>query len=154
MVFAQVQTAGDGRTMCQHVYPDNSEMHFWIAMFRIQLVLVGLVIPGLLLLVCYCVIISRLTRAPLGSQRQKRRAVWTIMILVSCFFLCWLPYGVGIFIDALVHLGVLPWRCNLDLILMEWLYVTEPMAYVHCCLNPLLYAFLGADFKLSTRRAF
>ncbi|XP_067111021.1 C-X-C chemokine receptor type 4-like [Osmerus mordax] len=42
--------------------------------------------------------------------------------------------------------------CSLEVVLGVWLAVAEPMAFAHCCLNRLLYAFLGADFKRSARR--
>lgn len=152
LVFARTQEGGEGATLCQRFYPaDNAPI--WVAVFRLQLVLVGLVIPGLVLLVCYCVIVTRLTRGPLGGQRQKRRAVRTTIALVLCFFVCWLPYGVGISVDALLRLEVLPRGCTLEAVLGVWLVVAEPMAFAHCCLNPLLYAFLGAGFKSSARRA-
>lgn len=152
MIFARTQEGGEGATLCQRFYPaDNAPL--WVAVFHLQLVLVGLVIPGLVLLVCYCVIVTRLTRGPLGGQRQKRRAVRTTIALVLCFFVCWLPYGTGISVDALLRLEVLPRSCRLEAVLSVWLAVAEPMAYAHCCLNPLLYAFLGAGFKSSARRA-
>ena len=138
--------------MCQRIYPENNGP-VWVAAFHLLLVLVGLVIPGLVLLVCYCVIASKLTRGPPGGQRQKHRALRTTVALVLCFFLCWLPYGAGISVDALMRLEVLHRHCSLELILELWLAVTESMAYAHCCLNPLLYAFMGADFKTSARRA-
>ncbi|KAG7273492.1 hypothetical protein CRUP_015868 [Coryphaenoides rupestris] len=131
----------------------------WVAVFHLQLVLVALALPGVVLLVCYCVIARRLTRGPLGAgsggggQRQKRRAVRTTVALVLCFFACWLPYGAGITVDALVRLEVLPRSCGLDAALGVWLAAVEPLAFAHCCLNPLLYAFLGAGFKSSARRA-
>lgn len=152
LIFARTQEGGEGATLCQRFYPeDNAPL--WVAVFHLQLVLVGLVIPGLVLLVCYCVIVTRLTRGPLGGQRQKRRAVRTTIALVLCFFVCWLPYGVGISVDALLRLEVLPRSCSLEAVLGVWLAVAEPMAFAHCCLNPLLYAFLGAGFKSSARRA-
>ncbi|KAM6948853.1 C-X-C chemokine receptor type 4-like [Aplochiton taeniatus] len=152
LVFARTQEAGDGMMVCNRFYPEENAS-VWVSVFRLQLVLVGLVVPGLVLLVCYCVIVTRLTRGPLGGQRQKRRAVRTTVALVLCFYVCWLPYGVGIFVDALVRLEVLPRGCGLENGLEVWLAVAEPMAYAHCCLNPLLYAFLGAGFKSSARRA-
>ncbi|XP_017275727.1 C-X-C chemokine receptor type 4-like [Kryptolebias marmoratus] len=152
LVFARTQEGGEGSTVCQRLYPAESAP-IWVAVFHLQLVLVGLVIPGLVLLVCYCVIVTRLTRGPLGGQRQKRRAVRTTIALVLCFFVCWLPYGVGISVDALLRLEVLPRSCRLEAALGMWLSVAEPMAFAHCCLNPLLYAFLGAGFKSSARRA-
>ncbi|KAA8587450.1 hypothetical protein FQN60_016312 [Etheostoma spectabile] len=152
LIFARTQEGGEGATLCQRFYPeDNAPL--WVAVFHLQLVLVGLVIPGVVLLVCYCVIVTRLTRGPLGGQRQKRRAVRTTIALVLCFFICWLPYGVGISVDALLRLEVLPRGCSLEAVLGVWLGVAEPMAFAHCCLNPLLYAFLGAGFKSSARRA-
>nr|ADR10240.1 C-X-C chemokine receptor type 4 protein [Epinephelus coioides]AYE89261.1 CXC chemokine receptor 4b [Epinephelus coioides] len=152
LIYARTQEGGEGATLCQRFYPaDNGPI--WVAVFHLQLVLVGLVIPGLVLLVCYCVIVTRLTRGPLGGQRQKRRAVRTTIALVLCFFVCWLPYGAGISVDALLRLEVLPRSCRLEAILGVWLAVAEPMAFAHCCLNPLLYAFLGAGFKSSARRA-
>ena len=111
-----------------------------------------MVVPGLVLLVCYCVNVSRLTLSgPLQWQRQKRRAVRTTVALVR-FFLCWLPYGAGITVDALMSLEVLPRGCSLEVVLGVWLAVAEPMAFAHCCLKPLLCAFLGADFKRSANR--
>lgn len=152
MIFARTQEGGEGATMCQRFYPEENA-RVWVAVFNLQLVLVGLVIPGVVLLVCYCVIVSRLTRGPLGGQRQKRRAVRTTITLVICFFVCWFPYGVGISVDALQRLEVLPRSCRLEVVLGVWLAVAEAMAFAHCCLNPLLYAFLGAGFKSSARRA-
>lgn len=152
LIFARTQEGGEGSTLCQRFYPDDNAP-LWVAVFHLQLVLVGLVIPGLVLSVCYCVIVTRLTRGPLGGQRQKRRAVRTTIALVLCFFICWLPYGAGISVDALLRLEVLPRSCRLEAALGVWLSVAEPMAFAHCCLNPLLYAFLGAGFKSSARRA-
>ncbi|XP_038162315.1 C-X-C chemokine receptor type 4-like [Cyprinodon tularosa] len=151
MIFARTNEGGEG-IACQRFYPGENP-RVWIAVFNLQLVVVGLVIPGLVLLVCYCVIVSRLTRGPLGGQWQKRRAVRTTIALVLCFFLCWFPYGVGISVDALLRLEILPWSCRLKTALDVWLSVAEAMAFAHCCLNPLLYAFLGAGFKSSARRA-
>ncbi|XP_060923428.1 C-X-C chemokine receptor type 4-like [Limanda limanda] len=151
LIFTRTLEGGEGGTLCQRFYPVD-KTPLWVAVFNLQLVLVGLIIPGLVLLVCYCVIVTRLTRRPLGRQRQKRRAVRTTIALVLCFFVCWLPYGAGISVDALLLLEVLPRSCRLEAVLGVWLTVAEPMAFAHCCLNPLLYAFLGAGFKSSAHR--
>ncbi|XP_010887204.1 C-X-C chemokine receptor type 4 [Esox lucius] len=152
VVFARTQEAGDGEMVCARLYPtENAPL--WVSLFQLQTVVMGLVLPGLVLLVCYWVIVSRLTRGPLGGQKQKRKAVRTTVALVLCFFLCWLPYCIGITVDALLRLELIPRGCMLESGLGVWIAVSEPMAYAHCCLNPLLYAFLGAGFKSSARRA-
>ena len=153
MIYSRTQTGDDGATTCQRVYPGEDVAHFWDPVFHIQMVLLGLLIPGLVLVASYSAIISKLTRTHLGNPERKRGAVRTMVVLVLCFVSCWFPYGAGVSAGALMHLGLLPKRCALGSILAVWLSVTEPMAYVHCCLSPLLYAFLGSDFRCATRRA-
>lgn len=147
---AEVGGALESRVVCQRIYPAESTLA-WMAAFRAQHVLVGFVLPGFVILVCYCVIIVTLSRGSKGVQ--KRRALRTTVALVACFFACWLPYCAGIVVDTLMQLGVIAHSCALQTGLETWFFVTEPLAYFHCCLNPILYAFLGVKFKKSARRA-
>ncbi|KAJ8282310.1 hypothetical protein COCON_G00048290 [Conger conger] len=141
--------ASDGRS-CQRIYPDGSKS-IWRAIFQFQHIFVGFVIPGLIILTCYCIIISKLSQ---GSKGQlKRRALKTTVILIICFFSCWLPYCAGIFVDTLMLLNVISHNCTLEESLLTWISITEALAYFHCCLNPILYAFLGVKFKKSARSA-
>ncbi|KAI5613730.1 chemokine (C-X-C motif) receptor 4a [Silurus asotus] len=154
LAFASAEAGGGGagvtRVVCQRIYPAEAALA-WMAAFRAQHVLVGFVLPGLVILVCYCIIIATLSRGSKGAQ--KRRALRTTVALVACFFACWLPYCAGIVVDTLVQLGVARLGCALEHALDTWIYVTEALAYFHCCLNPILYAFLGVKFKKSARRA-
>ncbi|XP_006799175.1 C-X-C chemokine receptor type 4b [Neolamprologus brichardi] len=165
MVFARVQSVSssninfkeqskdtaDSRTICQRMYPVESEV-IWIVVFRFQHILVGFVLPGLVILICYCIIITKLAQGAKG-QTLKKKALKTTIILIFCFFCCWLPYCVGIFLDNLVMLSVLSPSCELQQALGKWISVTEALAYFHCCLNPILYAFLGVKFKKSAKSA-
>ncbi|KAG7464147.1 hypothetical protein MATL_G00184180 [Megalops atlanticus] len=150
LVFATAQNAGS-RTICERIFPQASS-DIWKAVFRFQHIFVGFVIPGLIILTCYCIIISKLSQ---GSKGQlKRKALKTTVILILCFFSCWLPYCCGIFVDTLMMLNVIPYKCSLQESLATWILITEALAYFHCCLNPILYAFLGVKFKKSARNAF
>nr|AJG42677.1 C-X-C chemokine receptor type 4b [Monopterus albus] len=165
MVFARVENEGssnfpfanksmettDFRTICQRMYPQENS-HIWTVAFRFQHILVGFILPGLVILICYCIIIARLSRATKG-QMQKKKALKTTVILILCFFSCWLPYCVGIFLDNLMILKVVPGSCELQQAVEKWISVTEVLAYFHCCLNPILYAFLGVKFKKTARSA-
>lgn len=165
MVFARVQDTGssnilfadesvqtgDSRTICQRIYPEKTGL-IWTVVFRFQHILVGFILPGLVILVCYCIIIAKLSRGTKG-QVLKRKALKTTVILILCFFICWLPYCVGIFLDTLMMLNVVPSFCRLQQAVEKWISVTEAVAYFHCCLNPILYAFLGVKFKKSARSA-
>ncbi|KAF3695043.1 C-X-C chemokine receptor type 4 [Channa argus] len=165
MVFARVQSIGSSnfnltnesvesaasRTICQRTYPKNDNL-IWTVVFRFQHILVGFILPGLVILICYCIIIAKLSQGSKG-QVLKKKALKTTVILIVCFFSCWLPYCVGIFLDTLAILNVLPSSCVLQQVVEKWISVTEALAYFHCCLNPILYAFLGVKFKKTARNA-
>ncbi|KAI1898342.1 hypothetical protein AGOR_G00071340 [Albula goreensis] len=150
LVFAKAKDM-ETRTICQRIYPLGTS-NIWTAVFRFQHIFVGFVIPGLIILTCYCIIISKLSQ---GSKGQlKRKALKTTVILILCFFGCWLPYCAGIFVDTLMRLNVISHSCGLEQSLDTWIFITEALAYFHCCLNPILYAFLGVKFKKSARSTF
>lgn len=143
--------AADVRIICQRIYPQDTSL-IWTVVFRFQHILVGFVLPGLVILICYCIIIAKLSQGSKG-QVLKRKALKTTVILILCFFCCWLPYCLGIFLDTLVMLNVIKASCELEQAVEKWISVTEALAYFHCCLNPILYAFLGVKFKKSARSA-
>lgn len=165
-VFARVQSSGssnidlseenmesaESRLICQRIYPEETSL-IWTAIFRFQHILVGFILPGLVILICYCIIIAKLAQGAKG-QALKKKALKTTVILILCFFSCWLPYCIGIFLDTLIMLGVVrsP-SCGLQQAVEKWISITEALAYFHCCLNPILYAFLGVKFKKSARNA-
>lgn len=166
MVFARVQSSGssnidffennmetaESRLICQRIYPEETSL-MWTAVFRFQHILVGFILPGLVILICYCIIIAKLSKGTKG-QALKKKALKTTVILILCFFSCWLPYCVGIFLDTLIMLNVVPASsCGLHQAVEKWISITEALAYFHCCLNPILYAFLGVKFKKSAKNA-
>nr|XP_009675718.1 PREDICTED: C-X-C chemokine receptor type 4 [Struthio camelus australis] len=145
IIFASTSEV-EGKYLCDRIYPHGN----WLISFRFQHILVGLVLPGLIILTCYCIIISKLSHS---KGHQKRKALKTTVILILAFFACWLPYYIGISIDTFLLLGVIRHRCSLETVVHKWISITEALAFFHCCLNPILYAFLGAKFKTSAQNA-
>uniref|UniRef100_A0A3B4ZJP9 C-X-C motif chemokine receptor 4 n=1 Tax=Stegastes partitus TaxID=144197 RepID=A0A3B4ZJP9_9TELE len=148
---AILTSTADARTICQRIYPEATSLT-WTVIFRFQHILVGFVLPGLVILICYCIIIAKLSQGTKG-QALKKKVLKTTVILILCFFCCWLPYCAGIFLDTLMMLNVVPVTCELQQAVEKWISITEALAYFHCCLNPILYAFLGVKFKKSARSA-
>lgn len=162
LVFARVHSTdvyflGDSmesehsRTICQRFYPEESSV-IWTVVFHFQHILVGFILPGLVILTSYCIIIVQLSQG-VKVQALKKKALKTTVILIVCFFSCWLPYCIGLFLDTLVMMKVISPSCDMLQVLEKWISITEALAFFHCCLNPILYAFLGVKFKKSARSA-
>lgn len=165
LVFARVQSSrssnfdfmddsmdtAESKTICQRIYPQETSL-IWTVIFRFQHILVGFILPGLVILICYCIIIVKLSQG-VKCKALKKKALKTTVILILCFFSCWLPYCVGIFLDTLIMLNMIPSSCGLQQAVEKWVSITEALAYFHCCLNPILYAFLGVMFKKSAKNA-
>lgn len=151
VLFDESIETAHSRVICQRIYPQETSL-IWTVVFRFQHILVGFILPGLVILICYCIIIAKLSQGTKGKA-LKKKALKTTVILIVCFFSCWLPYCVGIFLDTLIMLQVVPSSCELQQAVEKWISITEALAYFHCCLNPILYAFLGVKFKKSARSA-
>uniref|UniRef100_A0A4W5LYQ3 C3a anaphylatoxin chemotactic receptor n=1 Tax=Hucho hucho TaxID=62062 RepID=A0A4W5LYQ3_9TELE len=102
--------------------------------------ILGFLIPLLVIAVCYLLIGRRVSSGRFKSQR----AFQIILVVVTAFFVCWLPYHIiGLVIEygeeaSQVMAGAL-----------------DPLAisltYINSCLNPVLYVFMGQDFKERVR---
>uniref|UniRef100_A0A669EX71 G-protein coupled receptors family 1 profile domain-containing protein n=1 Tax=Oreochromis niloticus TaxID=8128 RepID=A0A669EX71_ORENI len=103
----------------------------------------GLVIPLLVMVGCYSRIIPRLVNM---RTAKKHRIVKLIICTVVVFFSLWAPYNISLFLEFLQEREIIlndeTWEENI------WLSVavTEAFAYTHCCLNPIIYAFVGEKF--------
>lgn len=148
LVFASTTDVG-GYYVCDRIYPLENRLN-WTIGFRFLHIMVGLFLPGLIILICYCVIISKLSHS---KGHQKRKALKTTVILIVAFFACWLPYYICLTIDTFGLLGIIRVDCQMDTTMHKWISITEALAFFHCCLNPILYAFLGAKFKTSAQNA-
>ncbi|KAK5610240.1 hypothetical protein CRENBAI_008727 [Crenichthys baileyi] len=71
------------------------------------------------ILVCYCIIISSLSRGAKGQVLQKTKALKKTVILVICFFGCWLPYCLGIFVDTLPVLNIVFSSCKVQRMVVD-----------------------------------
>ncbi|NXG70747.1 XCR1 protein, partial [Baryphthengus martii] len=79
----------------------------------------------------------------LGTRsRRKHRTVKLILIIVVAFFLCWAPYNILSFLRTLP-----PPTCQYDKDSSLAFYISRKIAFSHCCLNPVLYVFVGVKFK-------
>ncbi|KAJ1189922.1 hypothetical protein NDU88_006664 [Pleurodeles waltl] len=125
------------------VYSQFSYSSRWWHANRFVHHLVGFMVPLLVMSVCYAAIVRALCRSQ-GFGKQK--AVRVALVITGVFFLCWTPYNIVIFLDTLLELEALQ-GCSLSLYLPSAIIVTEALGFLHCCLNPILYAFISVKFR-------
>uniref|UniRef100_A0A3P9MFL5 Chemokine (C motif) receptor 1a, duplicate 1 n=1 Tax=Oryzias latipes TaxID=8090 RepID=A0A3P9MFL5_ORYLA len=95
--------------------------------------------------VCYIQILQKVRRT---RSRTKSRAVKLVFCIVTVFFVGWMPYNVVIFLRALFpSLSKGFEDCEQSNHLDYAFFVCRLIAFSHCCLNPVFYAFVGVKFQ-------
>ncbi|XP_072527215.1 C-C chemokine receptor type 4-like [Salminus brasiliensis] len=136
-IFSKVNN-DSSRWMCE-----LDQAKEWKVTSYIQLNVLGFLLPLLIMGFCYSQIIPILVTM---KSKKKYKAIKLILAVVIIFFLCWTPYNVVAFLHILFYSEVLDsceWWGHLSMT-MQWV---ETIAYSHCCLNPLIYAFMGQRFR-------
>ncbi|XP_019583324.1 C-C chemokine receptor type 4 [Rhinolophus sinicus] len=129
------------RTYCKTKYSFNSTS--WKVLSSLEINVLGLVIPLGIMLFCYSMIIRTLQHC---KNEKKNKAMKMIFAVVVLFLGFWTPYNVVLFLETLVELEVLQ-DCTFERHLDYAIQATETLAFVHCCLNPVIYFFLGEKFR-------
>ncbi|XP_061676025.1 chemerin-like receptor 1 isoform X2 [Syngnathoides biaculeatus] len=111
----------------------------------------GFVIPFTVIVSCYAVIIHRLRRnRTLASQSSRPFKI--IAAVITTFFLCWAPFHVLALIELVNHVADYESEI-LDHVITIGVPIATSLAYLNSCLNPLLYVFMGQDFKDKVRKS-
>ncbi|XP_014266334.4 C-C chemokine receptor type 1 [Maylandia zebra] len=139
--FIFIKAIGQESHRVECDYPEESKVWERYSLFTINVL--GLIIPLLVMVGCYSTIIPTLLSM---RTAKKHRIVKLIICIVLAFFLLWAPYNISLFLEFLQKRGIIPddetWYKNIRLSKT----VTEALAYTHCCLNPIIYAFVGEKF--------
>ncbi|XP_013858209.1 chemokine (C motif) receptor 1a, duplicate 1 [Austrofundulus limnaeus] len=94
---------------------------------------------------CYVRILINITRT---RSHTKNRAVKLVFCIVAVFFVGWVPYNVVIFLRVFADKLIPPFDdCDTSNHLDYAFNVCRLIAFSHCCLNPVFYAFVGVKFR-------
>lgn len=105
----------------------------------------GFFIPLVVMLVCYGCTMFKLFHA---RNHQKHKAMRVILAVVLAFILSWLPFNMAVLLDTMIRGGSLPVEtCETLYMVEKMLSVTQVLAFSHCAVNPVLYAFIGEKFR-------
>ncbi|NWS82091.1 ACKR4 protein, partial [Toxostoma redivivum] len=143
LIFNQVKKHNE-RNECLPVFPMNMETLLKSTIQILEIILEFL-LPFLVMLICY----SATARAIFRSANVKKTRPFTVLLaVVATFIVTQLPYNIVKLWRTIDVIYMLVTDCGTSKTMDVALQVTKSIALFHTCLNPLLYAFLGASFKM------
>lgn len=146
--FSEIQWESTHFTCSLH-FP-HQYLKQWQRFQALKMNFLGLILPLVVMIICYTGIINILLRRP---NEKKARAVRLIFVIMILFFLFWAPYNLTLFISAFQN-EILANECEQSKRLDLAIQVTEVIAYTHCCINPIVYVFVGERFRKYLRQLF
>lgn len=142
LLFSSVQP---GSLRCEYVgsVGDKGRVKMLARVAKI----IGFCVPCIAMLVCYSTIGHVLMQGR-GKCFRRQKTLRLIVALILLFLLFQLPYAMVLSFRFFIT----TYSCELwsDIHLAE--DVTRSLAYVRCCLNPLLYALVGVKFRNDVMR--
>lgn len=103
--------------------------------------IIGFSMPMSIVVVSYGLIATKIHKQGLIKSSRPLRV---LSFVVAAFFLCWFPYQVVAFIATVRLHNILQ---GLSKELRIAVDVTSALAFFNSCLNPMLYVFMGQDFR-------
>ncbi|KAG9343509.1 hypothetical protein JZ751_013675 [Albula glossodonta] len=132
---------------------DQSELNRILVAIGLTKSILGFLVPLAVISTCYCLI----GRAVLDAQRMQSsrsrgdEVMRMLVAVVVAFFLCWVPHQVFHFMHVLSLLKVITNCRTLDVIDTAMPF-TICLAYFNSCMNPILYSFVGLNFRRNLLR--
>lgn len=143
VVFANLETDGNS-SECQPEYPFEWQK-FWKMQRNFSENMLGLFLCLPIIIFCYVKILMVVSRT---RNSKKDKAVRLILTIVCVFVVCWVPYNVTVFLQTLQLFDVLN-NCEAATAMNCATSFAEIIALIHCCVNPVIYAFIGEKFRKS-----
>uniref|UniRef100_A0A3Q3B8M6 Chemokine (C-X-C motif) receptor 2 n=1 Tax=Kryptolebias marmoratus TaxID=37003 RepID=A0A3Q3B8M6_KRYMA len=133
-----------GQDICYENLTGES-IHHWRISMRVLRHTVGFFLPLVVMAVCYSWTVVTLFHT---RNQRKYKVMRVILAVVLAFVLCWLPHNISVLIDTLIKGGSLQVdSCETRYRVEMMLHVTQVLAFMHCAVNPVLYAFIGEKFR-------
>lgn len=140
-IFSTVSNV-TGEKLCLLRFPGGQ---YWLAVYHIQKILVGFVLPMCIVSVSY-VMLLRFIRD--RSRRTRRSQVTrSITIVVLSFFLCWMPNHAVTLWSVLVKMNAANWDRAYYVVHTYVFPLTICLAHTNSCLNPVIYCLMRKEFR-------
>ncbi|KAK2854507.1 hypothetical protein Q7C36_006376 [Tachysurus vachellii] len=132
----------------------NKQIHLLVSLSILKSVL-GFLVPFFIIITCNCLMGCALLKAKgllrKSSRSQEDETLRMLAAAVLAFFVCWAPHQVFHFIELLAMLGVLK-DCHVLDVIDTAMPFSICLAYINSCINPILYGFVGHNFRKNLLR--
>ncbi|XP_007541257.1 C-C chemokine receptor type 9a isoform X1 [Poecilia formosa] len=142
LAFAAPAAAGSSH-YCRMVFPPDMGNRTKILVLSLQ-VSMGFFVPFIVMGFCYSVIIAKLFTT---RNFEKHKAMRVILAVVAVFIVSQLPYNSMLVMEATQASNMTVTDCDQLKALDKAGQVLKSLAYMHACLNPFLYVFVGVRFR-------
>ncbi|XP_017262313.1 type-1A angiotensin II receptor [Kryptolebias marmoratus] len=140
------------KTVCGILHPSKeNEEKLKKLLLAISLMksLLGFLVPFIIIITCYCLIGRALLQAKHIQKTTRSRDDEVLRMLaaaVLAFFLCWVPHQVFHFMQLFTQL--MPGKhCAILEIIDTAMPFTICIAYFNSCVNPIVYSFVGHNYR-------
>uniref|UniRef100_G3NHK6 Angiotensin II receptor, type 1b n=1 Tax=Gasterosteus aculeatus TaxID=69293 RepID=G3NHK6_GASAC len=144
-------------TVCGVLHPTIGNTAIWqklLLAISLMKSLLGFLVPFVIIITCYCLIGRELVRARHIQKSSRSRGDEVLRMLaaaVLAFFLCWVPHQVFHLMQMLTQLS-LEKDCAIIEIIDTAMPFTICIAYFNSCVNPIVYGFVGNNFRKNLLR--
>lgn len=107
-------------------------------------IVLAFAVPLLIMSICYSSIIQTLCKA---RSFERNKAIKVILAVVVVFLASQVPYNVVLFWTTILAAKGGTEDCMYENNLLYAMDVTQCVAFLRCCLNPFVYAFIGVKFR-------
>ncbi|XP_072547351.1 type-1 angiotensin II receptor [Salminus brasiliensis] len=129
----------------------DAEHESLLAALSLMKAVLGFILPLLVILTCYSLIGRALLEAGhvrKSSGMQGDEVFRMLAAAVLSFFLCWAPHQVLGFMEALLTLKKIR-ACTVVAVIDTAMPFAICVAFFNSCMNPILYGFVGKNFRRS-----
>ncbi|XP_008152688.2 N-formyl peptide receptor 2-like [Eptesicus fuscus] len=112
-----------------------------LAIIGINRFVIGFTLPMSIIAICYGLIAAKIRNKGVTKSSRPLRV---LAVVGASFFICCFPFQLCLLLNTLYIRAILKGKYNIILLLLS---LTSTLAFFNSCLNPMLYVFLGRDFR-------
>uniref|UniRef100_A0A8D0G6D8 C-C motif chemokine receptor 9 n=1 Tax=Sphenodon punctatus TaxID=8508 RepID=A0A8D0G6D8_SPHPU len=128
---------------CKMFYPPTVSRNTKIAVLSLKIT-IGFLLPLLIMVICYALIIKALLQT---KNSHKHKSLKIITTIITAFLFSQLPYNSILLLKTINTYSPFIRACKTSDRVDIAFQVTQSLAFLHSCLNPFLYVFVGDRFR-------